>query len=78
MNGRKTTYETDKNTPINDFISYLIKQLPETECATEKQKKMRSVMRELKNIEFNLDSKSAPRPQNRVFMRFFECEHALL
>lgn len=57
MDGRKTTYETDKNTPINDFISYLIKQLPETDCATEKQKKMRSVMRELKNIEFNLDSK---------------------
>ena len=57
MDGKKTTKETVKNTPVNDFISYLIKQLPETENAAEKQKKMRSVMRELKNIEFTLDSK---------------------
>lgn len=57
MDGKKTTAETDKNTPVNDFISYLTKQLPETENAAEKQKKIRSVMRELKNIEFTLDSK---------------------
>lgn len=56
MDGKKTK-ETVKNTPVNDFILYLIKQLPETENAAEKHKKMRSVMRELKNIEFTLDSK---------------------
>ena len=57
MDGKKTTKETVNNTPVNDFISYLIKHLPETENAAEKQKKMRSVMRELKNIAFSLDSK---------------------
>ena len=57
MDGKKTSAETVKNNPVGDFISYLIKQLPETEYAAEKQKKMKSVIRELKNVEFSLDSK---------------------
>ena len=57
MDGKKTSAETAKNNPVGDFISYLIKQLPETDYATEKQKKMKSVIRELKNVEFSLDSK---------------------
>lgn len=57
MDGKKTSTETVKNNPIGDFISYLIKQLPETDYAAEKQKKMKSVIRELKNVEFSLDSK---------------------
>ena len=57
MDGKKTSTETVKNNPVGDFISYLIKQLPETDYAAEKQKKMKSVIRELKNVEFSLDSK---------------------
>ena len=57
MDGKKTSAETVKNNPVGDFISYLIKQLPESEYAAEKQKKMKSVIRELKNVEFSLDSK---------------------
>ena len=57
MDGKKASAETEKNNPIGDFISYLIKQLPETDYAAEKQKKMKSVIRELKNVEFSLDSK---------------------
>ena len=57
IDGKKTSYETDKNNPVSDFISYLIKQLSDTENASEKQKKMRSLLRELKQVEFSLDSK---------------------
>ena len=57
MDGKKKSTETAKNNPVGDFITYLIKQLPETDYATEKQKKMKSVIRELKNVEFSLDSK---------------------
>ena len=57
IDGKKVNYETDKNNPVSDFISYLIKQLPDTENASEKQKKMRSLLRELKHVEFSLDSK---------------------
>ena len=57
MDGKKKSTETAKNNPIGDFITYLIKQLPETDYAAEKQKKMKSVIRELKNVEFSLDSK---------------------
>lgn len=57
IDGKKANYETDKNNPISDFVSYLIKQLPDTENASEKQKKMRSLLRELKHVEFSLDSK---------------------
>lgn len=57
IDGKKVNYETDKNNPVSDFISYLIKQLSDTENASEKQKKMRSLLRELKQVEFSLDSK---------------------
>ena len=57
IDGKKVNYETDKNNPVSDFVSYLIKQLPDNENASEKQKKMRSLLRELKHVEFSLDSK---------------------
>lgn len=57
IDGKKSNYETEKNNPVSDFVSYLIKQLPDTENASEKQKKMRSLLRELKHVEFALDSK---------------------
>ena len=57
IDGKKSNYETDKNNPVSDFVSYLIKQLPDTENASEKQKKMRSLLRELKHVEFSLDSR---------------------
>ena len=57
IDGKKASAETAKNNPVGDFISYLIKQLPKTEYAAEKQKKMNAVIRELKNVQFSLDSK---------------------
>ncbi|MBO5933869.1 MAG: hypothetical protein J6Q94_00105 [Clostridia bacterium] len=57
IDGKKTSSETDKNNPVSDFVSYLIKQLPDTENASEKKQKMRSLLRELKYVEFSLDSK---------------------
>lgn len=57
VDGKKSTNETDKNNPVSDFISYIIKQLPDTKNASEKQKKMRALLRELKHVEFSLDSR---------------------
>ena len=57
VDGKKSTNETDKNNPVSDFISYLIKQLPDTVNASEKQKKMRALLRELKHVDFSLDSR---------------------
>lgn len=57
MDGKKSVKNTNKNDPVTDFISYLMKQLPESENASLKLKKMRSIARELKNIHFELNSK---------------------
>ena len=39
MDGTKSSKETDKNNPVSDFLSYLVKQLPVDEYTKEKQKK---------------------------------------
>lgn len=57
MDGTLNNDETDKNAPISDFLAYLVKQLPTDENAKEKQKKIRTISRELKNIHFELNSK---------------------
>ena len=57
MDGTLNNDETDKNAPISDFLAYLVKQLPIDENAKEKQKKIRSISRELKNVHFELNSK---------------------
>ena len=57
MDGTKKSEETDKNNPVADFLAYLVKQLPAEENAKEKQKKIRAISRELKNIHFKLNSK---------------------
>ncbi|MCR4693076.1 MAG: hypothetical protein K5664_04255 [Firmicutes bacterium] len=57
MDGIKTSEETNKNNPVSDFLAYLIKQLPTDDYVKEKQKKIRSISRELKNVQFKLDSK---------------------
>ena len=57
MDGIKTESETDKNNPVSDFLAYLIKQLPTDDYAKDKQKKIKAIQKELKNIYFELDSK---------------------
>ena len=57
MDGTKSTEETDKNNPVSDFLAYLVKQLPTDDYAKDKQKKIKAISRELKNIHFELDSK---------------------
>ena len=58
MDGKKTKSQTYKNQPILDFILYLIKQLPNSEYANDKKKRMRSIIKELDFVEFNLNSKA--------------------
>lgn len=57
MDGTKSTEETDKNNPVSDFLAYLVKQLPTDDYAKDKQKKIKAISRELKNIHFELNSK---------------------
>lgn len=57
MDGYKKTTATDKNYPVGDFLSYLIKQLPNNENASAKSKKIKSIIKELSNIHFELNSK---------------------
>ena len=57
VDGKKTAKRTTKNNPVVDFVSYLINQLPDTENASDKELKMKNLIKELKNVEFSLDSK---------------------
>lgn len=57
MDGTKKKTTTDKNNPVGDFLSYLVKQLPSTENGADKGKKIKAMARELQNIHFELESK---------------------
>lgn len=57
VDGKKTAKRTTKNNPVVDFVSYLINQLPDTENASDKELNMKNLIKELKNVEFDLDSK---------------------
>ena len=57
MDGVKKTTTTDKNYPVGDFLAYLIKQLPNSENASAKSKKIKSIIKELSNIHFELNSR---------------------
>lgn len=57
MEGTKKSKSTDKNSPVSDFLAYLVRQLPANDNAKEKQRKIRAISKELKNIHFELDSK---------------------
>lgn len=57
MDGTKKSKVTDKNYPIGDFLSYLVKQLPVNDNASAKKKKINAMARELRNIHFKLNSK---------------------
>lgn len=57
VDGKKTAKRTTKNNPVADFVSYLINQLPDTENASDKESKMKTLVKELKNVDFDLDSK---------------------
>lgn len=49
--------ENDKNIPIADFLKYLNKQLPKSEIANDKAKKIRQFIKELAYVNFETDMK---------------------
>jgi hypothetical protein rflaF_15634 len=49
--------ENDKNMPIADFLKYLNKQLPKSEIANDKAKKIRQFIKELAYVNFETDMK---------------------
>lgn len=49
--------ENDKNIPIADFLKYLNKQLPKSEIANDKAKKIRQFIKELSYVNFETDMK---------------------
>ena len=53
VNGRKTL----KTAPVSDFLSYLTNALPSDENAKAKSKKIRTIIRELPYVHFELNSK---------------------
>lgn len=53
INGRKTL----KTAPVSDFLSYLTNTLPSDENAKAKSKKIRTIIRELPYVHFELNSK---------------------
>ncbi len=53
VNGRKTL----KNSPVVDFVSYLTSNLPSDENAKTKLKKIRTIIRELPYVHFELNSR---------------------
>ena len=56
MDGKKSSIETEKNQPVNDFIEYLLRYLPNEKSAA-KRTKIRAMLRELPYIHFETDSK---------------------
>lgn len=57
MDGKVNDRKTLKTTPVGDFLSYLVDQLPAYENAKIKQKKIKTVLRELPFVHFELNSK---------------------
>lgn len=57
MDGKKKKAKTNKNNPIADFLNYLIKDLPDNENSVNKKNKIKSIIRELSNIHFELNSR---------------------
>ena len=53
VNGRKTL----KTAPVSDFLSYITNTLPSDENAKAKSKKIRTIIRELPYVHFELNSK---------------------
>lgn len=53
VNGRKTL----KTSPVVDFVSYLTSNLPSDENAKAKLKKIRTIIRELPYVHFDLNSR---------------------
>ena len=57
MDGKINDRKTLKTAPVGDFLSYLVDQLPAYENAKIKQKKIKSVLRELPFVHFELNAK---------------------
>lgn len=49
--------ETDKNIPLEDFLTYLTKQLPASDVGKEKNKKIKALIRELHTVQFSTGMK---------------------
>lgn len=56
MDGKKSSIETEKNQPVNDFIEYLLKFMP-VESKPGKRTKIRRILKELPYIHFETGSK---------------------
>lgn len=57
MDGKKTTAKTDKNSPVADFLSFLISNLGSGDAGKEKAKRIRSIVKELQYVQFDTGSK---------------------
>lgn len=58
LDGKPSAYNVEKSQPIADFISYLHGSIDENEANGKERKKMLSALsRELKKVEFNVDSR---------------------
>lgn len=57
LDGYIDSEKNDKNDPVCDFLSYLIKQLPANENGKQKAKYIRELIKELPNVWFELKDK---------------------
>lgn len=57
MDGVKVAKRSAKNSPISDFLGYLIEYLPQNELIANKRNKIEDIIKELPKIEFSLDSR---------------------
>lgn len=57
MDGKANGRKTLKTSPLVDFVSYLTSNLPSDENAKEKLKKIRTIIRELPYVHFELNSR---------------------
>lgn len=57
MDGKKKTAKTDKNSPVADFLSFLISNLGSGDAGKEKAKRIKSIAKELQYVQFDTGSK---------------------
>lgn len=57
MDGKKTSQATDKNAPVQDFLNFLIRSLGTDDASKEKARRIRSIIKELPQIQFETGSK---------------------
>lgn len=57
MDGKKTGSRTDKNSPVADFLSFLISNLGSGTAGKEKAKRIKSIIKELQYVQFDTGSR---------------------